>query len=229
MRAAAIVATSTGNWNGGPQRDRLIAAAHAALANRGVQMSASKVRRMVQMYEHQAQRYAHDFSDYIDTGHGVGGAAPRRRRRTRPSRELRRQDGRDRCPKRHAFRGATMSPGTCERDPDTEVPSVDSSPDQGTASIVDSTALPELSEWAERRNAVVAWLPHATREAVEAFALRHFDRAESAAFLIAEQIERDRRIAERMASIEVSQALNWTAQSRRPSHAELVRRRSVVA
>ncbi len=67
MRPTAIVATSTSNWNGGPQRDRLIAAAHAALANRGVQMSASKVRRMVQMYEHQAQRYGYDFSDYIDT------------------------------------------------------------------------------------------------------------------------------------------------------------------
>jgi len=88
--------------------------------------------------------------------------------------------------------------------------------------------LPELSEWAERRNSVVAWLPHATREAVEAFALRHFDRAESAAYLIAEQIERDQRIAERMASIEVSQALDWTKQARRPSYAELTRRRAVV-
>ncbi len=88
--------------------------------------------------------------------------------------------------------------------------------------------MPELSEWAERRNSVVAWLPHATREAVEAFALRHFDRAESAAYLIAEQIERDQRIAERMASIEVSQALDWTKQARRPSYAELTRRRAVV-
>ena len=122
-----------------------------------------------------------------------------------------------------------MSPGTWERDPDTEVPSVDSSPDQGTASSIDVTALPELSEWAERRNSVVAWLPHATRDAVEAFALRHFDRAESAAFLVAEQIECDQRIAERMASIEISQALDWTAQSSRPTAAELVRRRSEVA
>jgi len=93
----------------------------------------------------------------------------------------------------------------------------------------DSTALPELSEWAERRNAVVAWLPHATREAVEAFALRRFDRAESAAFLIAEQIERDRRIAERMASIEISKALDWTRQSTVPSFQELQQRRSVIA
>ncbi len=111
-----------------------------------------------------------------------------------------------------------------------------SRPQQGAASDLagsgintDSTALPELSEWAKRRDSVVAWLPHATREAIEVFALRHFDRAESAAFLVAEQIERDQRIAERMASIEISQALDWTAQSSRPSHAELVRRRSVIA
>jgi len=121
-----------------------------------------------------------------------------------------------------------MSPGTWERDPATEVPSVDSSPDQGTASTHDSSALPELSEWAERRNAVTEWLPRAAREAVESFALRHFDRAESAAYLIAEQIERDRLLAQREASLAVSSALDWSAQSRQPSHAELVRRRSVV-
>jgi len=67
MRAAAVVATSTGNWNGGPQRDRLIAAAHTALSDRGVQMSWTKVRRMVQMYERQAQRYGYDFGRYLDT------------------------------------------------------------------------------------------------------------------------------------------------------------------
>ncbi len=67
MRPAAIVATSTGNWDGGPQRDRLIAAAHAALSDRGVQMNWTKVRRMVQMYERQAQRYGFDFGDYLDT------------------------------------------------------------------------------------------------------------------------------------------------------------------
>ncbi len=122
-----------------------------------------------------------------------------------------------------------MSPPQRERRPQAEAPSVDSSPDQGTASIIDVTALPDLSEWAERRNAVTEWLPHATREAVEAFALRHFDRAESAAYLIAEQIERDQSKAQREASLAVSAALDWTAQSRRPSHAKLVRRRSVIA
>lgn len=82
--------------------------------------------------------------------------------------------------------------------------------------------------WQARRDAVTAWLPHATREAVEAFALREFDRAESAAFLIAEQAERERLLALREASLAVSDALDWTEQSRRPSYAELVRRRSVV-
>jgi len=67
VRTAAVVATSTGTWDGGPQRDRLIAAAHTEVANRGVQMSWSKVRRMVQMYERQAQRYGYDFGRYLDT------------------------------------------------------------------------------------------------------------------------------------------------------------------
>jgi len=65
MRATAIVATSTGNWDGGPQRDRLIAAAHIVLSNRGVQMSWTKLRRTVQMYERQAQRNGLAFDDYI--------------------------------------------------------------------------------------------------------------------------------------------------------------------
>jgi len=119
-----------------------------------------------------------------------------------------------------------VSPGTWERDPATEVPSVDSSPDQGTASIIDVTA---LSEWAVRRNSVVAWLPHATREAVEAFALRHFDRAESAEFCIGEEHRRADCAAQREASYAVCEAEDWTAASRRPSHAELQRRRSVIA
>lgn len=86
----------------------------------------------------------------------------------------------------------------------------------------------ELSEWAKRRNSVVAWLPHATREAVEVFALRHYDRAESAAFLIAEQHRRDDLTAQRMASYAVCEAEDWTAASKRPSFAELTRRRAVV-
>jgi len=32
---ATIIATSTGNWHGGPDRDRLTAAAHAELAAGG--------------------------------------------------------------------------------------------------------------------------------------------------------------------------------------------------
>lgn len=40
--------------------------------------------------------------------------------------------------------------------------------------------------------------------------------------------EEDRFTRQRMASYAVSEGLNWSAQSRRPSYAELVRRRSVV-
>ena len=90
--------------------------------------------------------------------------------------------------------------------------------------------IPQETEnhWADRANEVAAWLPTASREALMRFAWRHFQRAESAAYLIAEQIERDQRIAERMASLEISTALDWSEQSRRPTYAELTRRRSVV-
>ena len=83
--------------------------------------------------------------------------------------------------------------------------------------------------WTDRREHFMQWLPCASRPELEARALREFDRAESAAFLIAEQIERDRRIAERMASIEISKALDWTRQSTVPSFQELQQRRSVIA
>jgi len=99
----------------------------------------------------------------------------------------------------------------------------------GSGINTDSTALPEPSEWAVRRNAVVAWLPHATREAVEAFALRHFDRAESAEFCIGEEHRRADCAAQREASYAVCEAEDWTKQAARPSHAQLVRRRSVIA
>jgi hypothetical protein len=82
--------------------------------------------------------------------------------------------------------------------------------------------------WTDRANEVAVWLPTASREALMRFGWRHFQRAESAAYLIAEQAERDRLLALREASYAVSAALDWSAQSRQPSHAELVQRRSVV-
>jgi len=94
-----------------------------------------------------------------------------------------------------------------------------------------STApMSEVTEnyWQGRRASVAEWLPHATREAVEAFALRHFDRAESAAWCIAEEHRRADCAAQRQASWAIADALDWSAQSRQPSHAELVQRRSVV-
>ncbi len=84
-------------------------------------------------------------------------------------------------------------------------------------------------DWLGRQEAVRRWLPYASRGAVEAFAIRHFQRAESAAYLIAEGHRRDALQAQREASYAVSAAIDWTAASRRPSHAELQRRRSVVA
>jgi len=43
------------------------------------------------------------------------------------------------------------------------------------------------------------------------------------------QAEAERLTAQREASYAISEALDWTAQSRRPSYAELLRRRSVIA
>ena len=94
----------------------------------------------------------------------------------------------------------------------------------GSGINTDSTS---LSEWAERRNSVVAWLPHATREAVEAFALRHFDRAESAEFCTGEEHRRADCAAQRQASWAIADALDWSAEH--PTFAELERRRGVVA
>jgi len=113
-----------------------------------------------------------------------------------------------------------------ERHPAPEVPSVGIASHQAAESTSESTS---SADWSARAAYVAAWLPTASREAVEAFAWRHYQRAESAAWCIAEQHRRDDLTAERMASIEISQALDWSAQSRRPSHDELVRRRSVVA
>ena len=105
-----------------------------------------------------------------------------------------------------------------ERRPWAEAPSTGSSASHQAAE----------NYWQGRRDSVAAWLPHATRQAVEAFAMRHFDRAESAAWCIAEEHRRAELLAQREASYAVSAALDWTEQSRRPSYAELTRRRAVV-
>ena len=113
-------------------------------------------------------------------------------------------------------------------------PSTGIATDQGAKSTVDGTAhAGPMSEdianyWTDRREHFMQWLSCASRPELEARALREFDRAESAAFLIAWQIERDELKAQREASYEVCAAVDWVAVSRQPSHAELVRRRSVV-
>lgn len=86
----------------------------------------------------------------------------------------------------------------------------------------------EATDWQARRDAVLCWLPGASRADLERFAVRHFDLAESAAYLIAEGHRQSELTAQRMASYAVSAALDWGAQSRRPSHATLQRRRAVA-
>jgi len=83
--------------------------------------------------------------------------------------------------------------------------------------------------WTDRANEVAVWLPTASREALMRFGWRHFQRAESAAWCIAEEHHRADCAAQRQASHAIADALDWSAQSRQPSHDELVRRRSVVA
>ncbi len=117
-----------------------------------------------------------------------------------------------------------------ERRPRAEAPPTGIASHQAAESTSEPTAeLAASSDASRRANEVAAWLPTATREAVEAFAWRQYQRAESAAWCIAEQHRRDDLTAQRMASIEISQALDWTRQSTVPSFQELQRRRSVIA
>ncbi len=117
-----------------------------------------------------------------------------------------------------------------ERHPAPEVPSTGIASRQATESDADSTAeLAASSDASRRANEVAAWLPTASREAVEAFAWRHFQRAESAEFCIGEEHRRADCAAQRQASWAIADALDWTAQSKRPSFADLERRREVIA
>jgi hypothetical protein len=83
--------------------------------------------------------------------------------------------------------------------------------------------------WTGRRAAIVAWLPTASRADLEAAFLRHFDRAEGAAYLIAEEYHRADCATQRQASHAIADALDWSAESRVPSFATLQVRRGVSA
>jgi len=83
--------------------------------------------------------------------------------------------------------------------------------------------------WTDRREHFMQWLPCASRPELEARALREFDRAESAAFCIGNERRGAELLAQRMASYAVCEAEDWTKQAARPSHAQLVQRRSVIA
>lgn len=91
----------------------------------------------------------------------------------------------------------------------------------------------ELTEvetnYGARRDAVIAWLPVAPRAALERFALRSFDRAEIGQFVVATSLRDAELLAQREASHAISEAVDWSAVAMAPSHAELKRRRGVVA
>lgn len=125
--------------------------------------------------------------------------------------------------------GDNQEGGDGERHPAPGVPFSGSSRRQAALPVTEfSVPADPLQSWQDRANAIAAWLPTATREALMAFAWRHFQRAESAAWCIAEEHRRDRLLAQREASLAISAAVDWTAASKRPSFAELTRRRVVV-
>jgi hypothetical protein len=104
MTTAQIVVRTTGTWHGGPDRDRLITAAHAVLGNCGFMVSASRVRRLVCDYERNAQGYGYDFGGFI-----ANSVAPGDRRRVVVAQELRRvvsySDPTGETAVRHVLRG----------------------------------------------------------------------------------------------------------------------------
>jgi hypothetical protein len=105
MTTATIVATSTGSWHGGPDRDRLIAAAHTVLSNCGFKSSASRVSRLVRDYERHAQGYGYDFGGFVANSVAAHGD----RRRAVVAHELRRvvsySDPTGEAAVRHVLRG----------------------------------------------------------------------------------------------------------------------------
>jgi hypothetical protein len=108
-------------------------------------------------------------------------------------------------------------------------PDVDASGSEGDRNAQQEVPTDTIDDFVARATAVAAWLPSATHDALMTFAWRHFQRAESADWCIADGHRRDAATAQREASYAVSDAVDWTAQSRRPSFAELQRRRGVVA
>jgi len=82
--------------------------------------------------------------------------------------------------------------------------------------------------WTDRREHFMQWLPCASRPELEARALREFDRAESAAFCVANERRVAELLAQREASLAISAAVDWSRQAGRPSFAVLQRRRSVI-
>jgi len=128
-----------------------------------------------------------------------------------------------------------MTTPQCERHPGPpEVPSTGIANRQAIESTLDGTAyagpMSEDTEnyWTDRREHFMQWLPCARRPELEARALREFDRAESAAFCVANERRVAELLAQREASLAISAAVDWTRQSTVASFQELQRRRSVI-
>lgn len=98
-----------------------------------------------------------------------------------------------------------------------------SAPEQVTQHV------PGWPDWDARREVARAWVKWAARAELEEWALRQHDRADCGWLGVLVANEGEALIAQREASHAISAAVDWTAASRRPSFAELQRRRGVVA
>lgn len=65
--ATQFKASPAGSWYSGPgkERDRLLNAAHLILANCGVEMSAARVRRLVQAFERRVNGNGFSFFEFL--------------------------------------------------------------------------------------------------------------------------------------------------------------------
>lgn len=62
---APAQATPAGSWCSGPERDRLITAAHTVLANCGFPVSPRKVNRLAQTFQARVARNGFSFFDFL--------------------------------------------------------------------------------------------------------------------------------------------------------------------
>lgn len=103
--------------------------------------------------------------------------------------------------------------------------------DSNTQPEVESTpAAPSgpFPDWTVRRAAARSFVKRADRPELEVWAMLQHDRGDTGWYAILRANHDEAMLAQRQASWAISDALDWTAQSLRPSFAQLQERRGVV-